>query len=48
MNDAQFNPLKPSGNYIYHRLLQTKKPTVFVYGFVTIISANRDYFLTQR
>jgi hypothetical protein len=36
-----FKPSKPSGNYIYHRLLQSA--TIFcVYGFGMILSVNSD------
>jgi hypothetical protein len=43
-----FNPLKPSGNYLYHTYINNKNAAFCIYEFRTTVTVNSDYFLKQR
>jgi hypothetical protein len=43
-----FNPLKPSGNYMYRPLEQEVALHFFMHGLHMTFSLNNDYFLKQR
>jgi hypothetical protein len=43
-----FNPLKPSGNYMYRLLEQEVALHFLMHGFRMIFSVDSDYFLKQR
>jgi len=49
--DYIFNPLKPSGHYMYHKFNIQQfyvLPTQCIYVFCVDLRTNRDYFPTQH
>ena len=48
---AYFNPLKPSGHYIYHQCNIQQidvLPTECIYGYCVDLRINSDYFTVQH
>jgi hypothetical protein len=45
---ADFNPLRPSGNYMNHLLLRVSNAAFCIYWFCMVLTVNSDHFLKQH